>query len=209
MLLAQVVAVSFATNLFFLAVLLSPPALPASSLPSAKRTKWIGPWLISLATIFASEIPAYYLASEDYWYNHPHFMTLLLTPHIALLVLPIARVIIPSKHLNQDDTEDVHRLLWGVLIFGGAMLWLLVTGLAWNHSGVQGIAKQLYEHPAVSSVGHDVIFCWITWLVWWAAQRQGLSKRLHEKDTDENVWIGTKSGATGLVGDANDGLRRR
>lgn len=33
-------------------------------------------------------------------------------------------------------------------------------------SGWSGIGKALYEHPAVSSVGWDVICCWVSWGMW-------------------------------------------
>lgn len=33
-------------------------------------------------------------------------------------------------------------------------------------NGWGGIQRALYSHPAVSSVGWDVICCWVSWGMW-------------------------------------------
>jgi hypothetical protein len=41
-----------------------------------------------------------------------------------------------------------------------------MTVKVYSHGGFQVILRTLYEHPAVSSVGYDVIFCWMSWMCW-------------------------------------------
>lgn len=214
MLLGQIVAISFATNLFLLALLLSPPPPPPPSSAGIYRKKWLGPWLISLLTIIAAEWPAYMLADEHYWYHRTQFVSMLLTPHIALLILPFARAIIPEKYLTDSNVElvgDVYRYLWVATIVGGGMMFVRVTGLAWSYSGVWGIYDQLWEHPAVSSVAFDVIFCWISWYMWWKIQRQsGKDVPGAEEADKEGEWVAESSGTTAAGAREDDsGVRRR
>ena len=108
MLIGQIVAISFATNLFILALLLSPPAPPPPSTTAVHRKRWLGPWLANLLAIIATEYPAYLLADDDYWHNKK-FMIVLLIPHLALLVLPFARAILPAQYFRDEDVELTER----------------------------------------------------------------------------------------------------
>lgn len=173
MLIGQIVAVSFATNLFLLALLLSPPAQSLAPTNSPTKRRWFGSWLINFAAIIATLYPAYLLADDEYWHSSS-FMVVLLIPHVALLILPFSRAIVPHKYFKNDDVrfaEGLYKYLWTATILGGAICWLRVTGLAYNYGGVEGIARALFEHPAVSSVGFDTIWCWISWFMWWRVQR--------------------------------------
>ena len=102
MLLGQIVAISFATNLFLLTLLFSPA--PPVAKPAAGSQRWIGPWLLNLFSIFATAYPAMQLADEHYWYHPTHFMPMLMAPHVALMLLPVARALVPARYLS----EDVH-----------------------------------------------------------------------------------------------------
>jgi hypothetical protein len=170
MLLGQIVAISFATNLFLLTLLLSPPA-PASSSES-RGPKWLGSWLLNLFAIFATAYPAMQLADEHYWHHPTHFMPVLLAPHIALMALPVARAVIPASYFQDDAqfTDKIYNYM-GALLLGNAGLMLAwTTATAYTYSGFVGIQSALLEHPAVSSVGFDVIFCWVTWICWYRSQ---------------------------------------
>jgi hypothetical protein len=172
MLLGQIVAISFATNLFLLTLLLSPPA-PASSSES-RGPKWLGPWLLNLFAIFATAYPAMQLADEHYWHHPTHFMPVLLAPHIALMVLPIVRAVIPAGYLEEDVqfTDKVYNYMWALCLGNAGLMLVWTTATAYSYSGFVGIRSALLEHPAVSSVGFDVIFCWITWMCWYRTQAE-------------------------------------
>lgn len=212
MLLGQVVAISFATNLFLLAVLLSPPPPPAPSSTGIYRRKWLGLWLVNLLTVVATVLPAYYLGTEDYWHT-PEFMTVLLVPHVALLILPFARALLPTKYFTDDNvefSEGIYTYLWSMTIVGGVLLGLKTTVATYNFNGLQGIWHALFEHPAVSSVGFDAIFCWITWAVWWKTQAQDSANVLgDERENKEGEWVGAGSGTAALGGDVRSEVRRR
>lgn len=171
MLLGQIVAISFATNLFLLTLLFSLPA-PRSPKLGPRSHSWVGPWLLDFFAIFATAYPAMQLADQHYWHHPTHFMPMLLAPHVALMLLPIARAIVPARYLDGDVqfTDKVYhymRVLTSV-IFGAMLGW--TTASAYSCSGFKGIRNALFAHPAVSSVGFDVVFCWITWICWYRMQ---------------------------------------
>lgn len=214
MLLGQVVAISFATNLYLLSLLLSPPAPPPPSSTGIYRRRWLGPWLINLLVIVFTEGPAYLLADEHYWYHQTDFMPMLLTPHIALLVLPFLRAILPTKYFTDSNVEfagTVYRYLWVATLFGGGLLFVRITGLSYNYSGFRGIWDALLESPAVSSVAFDVIFCWITWITWWRIQKQtgGNVLEAEKQEVQEDEWVGAGSGRAAQVADGDGAVRRR
>lgn len=205
MLLGQIVAISFATNLFLLTLLLSPPAPAATS--ASRGQRWIGPWLLNLFSIFATAYPAMQLADEHYWHHPTHFMPMLLAPHIALMLLPIARSIVPTKYFGEDIqfTDKVYNYMWALVLGNAGLMLAWTTAKAYNYSGLVGIQSALLEHPAVSSVGFDVIFCWITWICWYltqskSAQNMKGTTRGHIYDEPDAVL-----GASGYDG----GVRRR
>jgi len=151
------------------------------------------------------------LADEHYWYHQKEFLPMLLTPHVALLVLPIARAILPEKYMTDSNVEfsgTVYKFLWGATNFGGGLLFTRVTVLAWNYSGVGGILQQLWEHPAVSSVAFDTTFCWITWTMWWVIQNRSVSDAIDVEEKDDG-YAGAGSGRTTTRVDDDSSVRRR
>ena len=212
MLLGQIIGIAFATNLFLINLLVSPPRAPPPSSTGIYRRKFIGPWIIQLLTIFFVQTPTYLLADEHYWFHQTDFLPMLLTPHIALLVLPCARAILPGKYFTDSNVEfagTVYRYLWGTTILGGGLLFLKITSMAYDYSGLEGIWQALLEHPAVSSVAFDSIFCWLSWFTWWRVQRQSVDETTRTDDYDQSdEWVGEVSGAaSGANGDS--GVRRR
>jgi hypothetical protein len=213
MLLGQIVAISFATNLYLLTLLLTPPPPPFSSSTGIHRRKWLGPGLINLLSIIFTIWPAYQLANEHYWYHQTEFMPMLLTPHVALLVMPLLRAVVPHWYLSDLDAEilgTVHKFLWAANSFGGGLLFIRVTAMAYRFSGPRGIWQQLWEHPAVSSVAFDAIFCWITWSIWRAIQTRTFSATPAIKDDEkEGAWTGAASGRAEAVPSGDGAIRRR
>jgi hypothetical protein len=211
--LGQIVAISFATNLFFLTLLLSAPATPPLSSRALQRPTWLGPWLLNLGSILATAIPAFLLADEHYWHHSTAFMPVLLTPHIALLVLPIARVIVPYKYFGDKDVsfnDKMYSYMWALTIGSAALMMLRTTLLAWSYGGYAGIGSALMEHPAVSSVGFDVIFCWISWVCWYHTQGKDAGRVARERiDEVKDTFIEDGSGAAVMSNSFGGGVRRR
>lgn len=205
MLLGQIVAISFATNLFLVTLLLSPQQRHAK--PTTGRRQWLGPWLIDGLAILATTASAAYLAQEKYWYHPTAFMPLLLIPHAALLILPGARTILPASLFETGNVKTVDRIysgMWILVISLGIQQLVQVTSKAHSIAGFQGIWSALFEHPAVSSVGFDVLFCWISWLCWWWVQAesedfisQALSSSTSVLETKVRFDATTRSGQEG------------
>lgn len=140
-------------------------------------------------------------------------MPMLLTPHIALLVLPFVRALVPARYFPDNDVafnDKVYGYMWA-LTFGNAALMLLrMTYMAVSYGGFQGIQSALLEHPAVGSVGFDAIFCWVTWICWNRTQGSAIGsvardsiERVKKTFEDDGAGIAIKS--NGFGGD----VRRR
>ncbi|KAI8935191.1 hypothetical protein NX059_007782 [Plenodomus lindquistii] len=207
MLLGQIVAISFATNLFFLTLLLSPPAPPSPSRSGARQQKWLGPWLLNLFAIFATAYPAMLLADEHYWHHPTAFLPVLLAPHAALMILPIMRGVVPAAYFHEDVdfTDKVYNHMWALVLGNAGLMLAWTTATAYAYSGMVGVWYALSEHPAVSSVGYDVIFCWGSWLCWYLTQSQDTRSvsKMVKPDIDEGHIrddIGTVVGASGYDG---------
>ncbi|KAL6708968.1 hypothetical protein ACN47E_002095 [Coniothyrium glycines] len=185
MLLGQIVAISFATNLFFLTLLFTPPIRSQPTSALQQRT-WLGPWLINLVAILATAYPAMLLADEHYWHHPTAFMPVLLAPHVALLLLPLARIVIPEKYLVESVpfVNKVYTYLWALVLGNASLMLAWTTVTAYSYGGFQSVIHALHEHPAVSSVGYDVIFCWISWLSWFMTEGVGTKRNptVHEDD---------------------------
>lgn len=138
---------------------------------------------------------------------------MLLTPHVALMVMPLLRAILPQAYLSDSGIEfagTIYKFLWAANNFGGGLLFTRVTAMAYKFSGPRGIWQQLWEHPAVSSVAFDAIFCWITWATWWATQGPTVSASPVIVDEDKvDEWRGEGSGRVAGIPESEGALRRR
>lgn len=177
MLLGQIVAVSFAMNLSFLAVLLYDPEPGDKRRPQYERDTGyptrtlhvffsIHTLYFALGATFAS---VFYIPS---FVGTSSFLYLLAVPHV-LLFLP---VIIPERWRQSNLTLDGQsRTASGVIniyrLAVGPSIVLLVraTYLALRDQesgGALAIFNELRSHPAVSSVGWDVILCFLSSASW-------------------------------------------
>lgn len=173
MLLGQVVAISFASNLFFLAVLLSPAqknseAKAASHQKDSKITSWVPLLVTQLAVVLITLINVGLIPSV---YGTPSYLPVLAAPHILLIVLPLLPNLpfwSPEKiYQSSEDASWHYSTLYNYIIFCSFVLQVITTQNAFNsEQGLYGIVDALYEHPAVSSVGWDVILCWLSFGLW-------------------------------------------
>ncbi|RGP77260.1 alpha-mannosyltransferase alg11p [Fusarium longipes] len=166
MLLGQIVAISFAVNLSFLAFLVFEDVDTSSKATEKEktiqsspnynpmlRTSWLAVLIVTIGCALA--IP--------FTLNHPNFMYLLLAPHVlAFAPLLFNKLVGVQKGAAMDEqpTRD-NRARVRAIVVTVALCHLLWRG-DWGDA-----MSALYEHPAVSSVGWDVICCWITFSVWY------------------------------------------
>ncbi|KAF2036730.1 hypothetical protein EK21DRAFT_52058 [Setomelanomma holmii] len=212
MLLGQIVAISFATNLFLVTLLLSPSPPPTPLSSQNPRSRWFSTWPLNLGAVFATVIPAYLLADEHYWHHSTGFMPILLTPHVALMVLPIVRAFAPASYFSNDDVafnSKVYGYMWALTLVNAVLMLFKTTYTAVSYGGWHGIQSALLEHPAVSSVGFDVIFCWVTWICWYRTQGGGIDSV--EKASIDRVKDTYSKGGSGIPVYSNgvDGIIRR
>lgn len=173
MLLGQIVAISFAANLSFIAFTIYDDALPQghdrhviessegkagknerepSPTSSSSLTTFWWPLILGINMACAICIPN----SFGSW----HFMSLLLVPHV-LAFAPMLLTTFQSSP-NSLELPPVSLQIWCIASFSIiAIIQAVSTG-----GDLRRVLDTLYEHPAVSSVGWDVICCWVSFTAW-------------------------------------------
>ncbi|TFK33760.1 hypothetical protein BDQ12DRAFT_657621 [Crucibulum laeve] len=165
MLLGQVVAISVASNLFYLALVLSRPSSPsASSTPTLARPKlWISV-LISLATIAASPFT-----------SERTFLPNLLVMHAVLVVPLVASASVTSqKKISSRFSLRVSTLYLIVFVASAAMRLRTIKATLgslpsqdYSPYGLFSVAWDvLHAHPAQSSIGWDVVWTSLSFIAW-------------------------------------------
>ena len=173
MFLGQIVAISFAINLFFLATIIG-EHIVVESTPRTKdlRAKeqniggsadFTSPqnavWIIRSSSIVLSLATVYVIPSTI---GTKCFLPTLLLPHLLLFV-PL--LLHGDGKSTADDAGNVD--LWAVGIFGvGLFMNATINALRESDYGVVVFMAELWSHPAVSSVGLDVVFCWLSIAIW-------------------------------------------
>ncbi|EPS33901.1 hypothetical protein PDE_08863 [Penicillium oxalicum 114-2] len=188
MLLGQIVAISFAQNLFFATILVSRRPIPANvggqkagQIPKQDSTVvWSPPLYLEILPVAISLISTVLVPTVA---HTRYFMLLLLIPHLLLFVPAVLR---PGQSWNtkaqskEGSAETVSRryssfFRWYTMACvaiqaHSTFVVLQDMGLAMDiHSlktFVCSIPGVIYEHPAVSSVSWDVIFCTVTAIAW-------------------------------------------
>lgn len=163
MLLGQVVAISVASNLFYLALALSSPpsAIKKRSAQYASPALWLSV-LLSLVTVGLVPMT-----------NDRTFLPNLLIMH-ALLVVPLF-----AGAANQDKQRPAFsmstRMLYSQITFAALILRvrtinIVLTQIPYDLQSLRSLAviawRVLHSHPAQSSIGWDVIWTTVSFFAW-------------------------------------------
>ncbi|KAI9452116.1 hypothetical protein BJY52DRAFT_1294624 [Lactarius psammicola] len=161
MLLGQLVAISVATNLFFLALVplakektkAASAAAPRAGSSSAPSVLWLSV-LASLGTVIL--VP--------HSLRHDYFLTNLLVMH-ALLVLPLLPLPASSPHAVHlpMPTRTLYRLV-ALLSAAARLRTVTVSGSLTAEPGT--LWAVLNSHPAQASIGWDIVWTTISVLIW-------------------------------------------
>ncbi|GAD98059.1 hypothetical protein AN4634.2 [Paecilomyces variotii No. 5] len=188
MLLGQIVAISFAMNLFYLAVLLYRP-VRADKGPSPHV------WTYSIAVeLLPLAISLFITAVVPSTLTTPYFLIILLVPHVVLFIPATVNPEYAPKWLRSLHYSAEAASRWYISIF-----WILsaVSSLLLSFSTFSALADNslsplrrardtcafersgessgnpwerslatIFEHPAVSSVSWDAIFCAVSFASW-------------------------------------------
>lgn len=180
MLLGQIVAISFAQNLFFATILVS-----QRSSTKAKRkdkdeedsdTAWSPPIYLEVLPTVISLVSTVMVPTVA---HTKYFMAILLVPHLLLFVPATLRPSRDTKatrsRVQGGEKRTPRRYTTFFQIFTAVCLVIQAhsTYLALESLGtsscsslVQSLLNAIYEHPAVSSVSWDVIYCTVSAMAW-------------------------------------------
>lgn len=158
MLLGQVVAISVASNIFYLALILSRRSVRPKRSQPASAVLWLTV-LLSLATVVYSP-----------YTSERIFLPNLLTMH-ALILIPL----LPRPQTWHMPSGPSYRVLHMIVIIVSVALRLRTTlravqTLPATNQTVAGFLRAawqtLHSHPAQSSIGWDVIWTVISFATW-------------------------------------------
>ncbi|KAI4598257.1 hypothetical protein KJ359_003141 [Pestalotiopsis sp. 9143b] len=167
MLLGQIVAISFAANLSFLAFLVydqddTPPKDTRKKTPmpqSPQRSSWLPhAWV---AVLCADMISALVIPDQI---NRPGFIYLLLAPHVLAFVPFLLGAVFAAPGAAQRSAPQPPVVVRGIVM--ASLLCTAFTRVFDGGGDLGQILDTLYEHPAVSSVGWDVVCCWVSFAAW-------------------------------------------
>lgn len=154
MILGQIVAISFASNLSFLAMLLGPESKRTPS-PGSER---VGPFLYIVSVVnFAC------VAAIPYTRDEPYFLSVLLMPHV-LAFLPMLLTAWWPENKRSSTLISPKVVVFALAV----LLQAYTTSRMINQGGsLADILSAFHQHPAVTSVSWDVTLCWISYGAWY------------------------------------------
>ncbi|KAI9374444.1 hypothetical protein BJX61DRAFT_301937 [Aspergillus egyptiacus] len=171
MLVAQAVSVSFAMNLFFAAITVSPR-------PNEKHAifAWSPPLVYELVPVLLSLLDT--VAVPIFAYEKK-FMLVLLAPHALVFIPCVLRPRTPSpkgaatKALGEQTTKRYALFIYWIAA-ASVVLQAYFTVLMLQDIGpdvsygevAQRLLDTVYIHPACSSVSWDVIWCTVSGFAW-------------------------------------------
>ena len=170
MLLGQIVAISFAQNLFFATVLVS--TWPESE---TKGREWAPPLVLEIVPVALSLLSTALVPSVA---HNRYFMLILLIPHLLLFVPAILRPDLSSRNTGENTVTRRYTtffqwfLLSCVIVQGYSTYSALqsITQSSPRTSSLDTLSRTLLrafiEHPAASSVSWDVVCCTIGVVTW-------------------------------------------
>lgn len=206
MLLGQVVAISVAQNLFFAALALAPRSEIRST--STKEKDEVTPaaktgasWVLILSVLAS----LFTVGLSPKTTDGPYFLPNLLVMH-ALLILPLVPLPTLNSSLSLGRLYTYTAIIalrlrvptYTTLLQGHE---LSFAGLrAWLPQLFQQAYSTLFQHPAQSSIGYDVVFTSLTFIVWMIYENHKMGR-----DQVEWVWVVGLASMTPLVGVAVSG----
>ncbi|KDQ51370.1 hypothetical protein JAAARDRAFT_41220 [Jaapia argillacea MUCL 33604] len=193
MLLGQVVAISVASNLFYLALLGAMQGRRPLHSPRASPLLWISV-LLSLATVGMSP----YTSDKTFLPN-------LLTMH-ALLVIPLAfsPLHFPAYSIRVSTLASLVTVMALGLHLRTTLFALLSLPSPSRQSPLDFLVSAwevLHSHPAQSSIGWDVIWTTVSFFLWAILSRPSMGNlgRLRGLFLFLLAWPGTLLGSVGFI----------
>tara|TARA_R110002003_G_scaffold1926_10_gene23779 strand:+ start:7727 stop:8092 length:366 start_codon:yes stop_codon:yes gene_type:complete len=119
---------------------------------------------------------------------------------------------VPARYFPDNDVafnDKVYGYMWALTLGNAGLMLLKTTFTAVSYGGWQGIQSALLEHPAVSSVGFDVIFCWVTWACWYRMQCGGVESVTRESIDRVRDTFSEDAAGISIKSNGFDGAVRR
>lgn len=190
MLLGQIVAISFAQNLFFATILVSKPPRPNKAKDGDRDSglAWAPPLYLEVLPIVISLLSTAMVPTVA---HTKYFMAILLIPHLLLFIPATLRPKRPTgaakSRIQADEEKITRRYIVFFQVFAAICIIIQAhcTYLVLEHLGTSSysnlarvLLNAVYEHPDVSSVSWDVIYCTVSAIDWIAVNGGSPSRML-------------------------------
>lgn len=182
MLLGQIVAISFAQNLFFAAVLASQQQKSVQAKDEDEEEKrdynlaWSPPLYLEVIPIAISLLSTVLVPTAA---HTKYFMAILLVPHLLLFIPPTLRRSQTAGAAKPRDQASEGKTIRRYIVFFQVITAVCIAlqahatysvladlGTGSYSSLARTLLTAVYEHPAVSSVSWDVVYCTVTAVAW-------------------------------------------
>ena len=159
---SQILPVSFAQNLFFLAMLVSPPA-------EKDEMVWVPHpmlLLVSLATYYV------FVGLAPYVVDTNAFIGVVITIRLLLFCPLYMPVIVPSdfgkEYLKARDTQRFFRRIMGHVGTCSVALFVVQTLISFRETGFDNsrILGAIHDSPAISALGYDHVLSLVSACLW-------------------------------------------
>lgn len=146
---SQILPISFAQNLFYIALIRQPSGI----------TQPVDVW--PRGNVVVILVYSLGLAMAPRTAQTSALMPLII---IARLLL-FSQMLLVKTGAGSTSPSFVRRLQTPIAVMAG-LLFVRQAYLAIQEGGIQNIAMAVFEHPAVSALGIDLLLCIVSYMIW-------------------------------------------
>ena len=159
---SQILPVSFAQNLFFLAMLVSPAA-------EQSEMVWVPHPILLLVSLVIYYV---FVGVAPYMIGTNAFIGVVITIRLLLFCPLYLPMIVPSdsgkEYLKARDTQRIFRRIIGYVGICSVVLFVVQTSMTLREIGfnISRVLGAIHDSPAVSALGYDYVLSLVSAGIW-------------------------------------------
>ena len=159
---SQILPVSFAQNLFFLAMLVSPAA-------EKDEMVWVPHPMLLLVSLAIYYV---FVGLAPYMVGTNAFIGVVITIRLLLLCPLYLPIIVPGdsakEYLEARDTQRIFRRIIGHVGTGSTVLFVVQTVMTFREVGfnISRFLEAIHDSPAINALGYDYVLSLVSAGLW-------------------------------------------